>query len=251
MPVWTNCELLLSAPFPKSSFQIADLSIHFSFISGDAIPIYVNLLLLTPFFLIPIIQIPEHTQRSLHFSRLHQPSSIHWVSTLCQKADEEDLKCLPWAFTVFEKDVLHSLRHPSCKHTYTPMHTRSGILESPRVTHKSSSPVSPGMKRFTSWTVQQEPQKVRTGKSTPISLEYKNVYSEMKRNRITNCAFVYTCVCLYLYKKYVSFLCYWETKQIFLWQYRKRLSFLKLLKFLFIYFTFGCTGALLLHVGFL
>ena len=167
MLVWTNYELLLSTLFPKSNFQIADLSIHFLFISGDAIPIYVNLLLLTPFFLIPIIQIPKHTQRCLHFCHLHQPSSILWVSTLCQKADEEDSKCLPWAFTVFEKGVLHSLLHPSCKHTYTPMPTRSGILESPRVTHKSSSPVSPGMKRFTSHIVQQEPQKARTGKSTP------------------------------------------------------------------------------------
>ena len=87
---------------------------------------------------------------------------------------------------VFEKDVLHSLLHPSCKHIYIPMHSRSGILKSPRATHKSSSPVSLGMKQLTSHIVQQEPQKVRTGKSTPISLEYKNVYSEMKCNRITN-----------------------------------------------------------------
>lgn len=38
-------------------------------------------------------------------------------------------------------------------------------------------------------------------KVTPISLEYKNVYSEMKRNRITNCAFEYTPVYVYTYIK--------------------------------------------------
>lgn len=157
-----------SLPYsPNPAFKLLTYPAIFLFISGDAMPIYVNLLLLTPFFLIPIIQIPKHTQRCLHFCHLHQPSSILWVSTLCQKADEEDSKCLPWAFTVFEKGVLHSLLHPSCKHTYTPMHSKSGILESPRVTHKSSPPVSPSMKWFTSHIVQQEPQKARTGKSTP------------------------------------------------------------------------------------